>query len=40
MNVDVVIYDKSDEENAGGQAIASGQCVIFVQKDDLSLIHI
>ena len=34
-NVDVVIYDKSDEENAGGQAIASGQCVIFVQKDDI-----
>lgn len=34
-NVDVVIYDKSDEANAGGQAIASGQCVIFVQPDDL-----
>ena len=34
-NVDVVIYDKSDEANAGGQAIASGQCVIFVEPDDL-----
>ena len=34
-NVDVVIYDKSDEANAGGQAIASGQCVIFVQKEDI-----
>ncbi|MDO4547482.1 MAG: FAD-binding protein [Clostridia bacterium] len=34
-NVDIVIYDKSDEANAGGQAIASGQCVIFVQKDDI-----
>lgn len=34
-NVDVVIYDKSDEENAGGQAIASGQCVIFPQADDI-----
>ena len=34
-NVDVVIYDKSDEANAGGQAIASGQCVIFVEPDDV-----
>ena len=34
-NVDAVIYDKSDEENAGGQAIASGQCVIFVDPNDL-----
>ena len=34
-NVDVVIYDKSDEANAGGQAIASGQCVIFVDPDDV-----
>lgn len=34
-NVDVVIYDKSDEANAGGQTIASGQCVIFVQKEDI-----
>ena len=34
-NVDVVIYDKSDEENAGGQAVASGQCVIFPQPEDI-----
>ena len=34
-NVDAVIYDKSDEANAGGQAIASGQCVIFVDPNDL-----
>ena len=34
-NVDVVIYDKSDEANAGGQAIASGQCVIFVEPNDV-----
>ena len=34
-NVDVVIYDKSDEANAGGQAIASGKCVIFVEPDDV-----
>lgn len=34
-NVDVAIYDNSDEENAGGQAIASGQCVIFVDPNDL-----
>ena len=34
-NVDVAIYDNSDEANAGGQAIASGQCVIFVDPNDL-----
>ncbi|MBS5451776.1 MAG: FAD-binding protein [Coriobacteriia bacterium] len=34
-NVDVVIYDKSDEQNAGGQAVASGQCVIFPQPEDI-----
>lgn len=34
-NVDVVIYDKSDEANAGGQTIASGQCVLFVDPNDL-----
>ena len=38
-NVDVVIYDKSDEANAGGQAIASGQCVIFVEPDDVETFH-
>ena len=34
-DVDIVIYDKSDEENAGGQAVASGQCVIFPQPQDI-----
>ena len=34
-NVDVAIYDNSDEANAGGQAIASGQCVIFIDPNDL-----
>ena len=34
-NVDVVIYDKSDEQNAGGQAVVSGQCVIFPQPEDI-----
>lgn len=34
-NVDVVIYDKSDPEHAGGQAVASGQCVIFPQPEDI-----
>lgn len=34
-NVDVVIYDKSDEAHAGGQAVASGQCVIFPQPEDI-----
>ncbi len=34
-NVDIVIYDKSDEAQAGGQAIASGQCVIFIDPNDI-----
>ena len=34
-NVDIVIYDSSDEENAGGQAVASGQCVIFPEPNDI-----
>ena len=34
-DVDIVIYDKSDEENAGGQAVASGQCVIFPDPADI-----
>ena len=32
---DIVIYDSSDEENAGGQAVASGQCVIFPEPNDI-----
>ena len=33
---DVAIYDTSDPEaNAGGQAVASGQCVIFAQPEDI-----
>ena len=34
-DVDIVIYDSSDEENAGGQAVASGQCVIFPEPNDI-----
>ena len=34
-NVDVVVYDKSTYEDRGGQAVASGQCVIFPQLEDI-----
>ncbi len=34
-NVDVVVYDKAPYEFRGGQAIASGQCVIFPQLADI-----
>lgn len=34
-NVDVVVYDKAPYEFRGGQAIASGQCVIFPQEQDI-----
>lgn len=36
-NVDVVIYDKSDEENAGGQAIASGSASSSCRRTTLRL---
>lgn len=34
-NCDIAIYDPSDPEYAGGQAVASGQCVIFPQPEDI-----